>query len=586
VNRALWRAAGLAGTRPVQLSAAIACGAGAVVAAVALLATSGYLITRAAERPPILSLTVAIVTVRAFAIARAVLRYAERLASHDLAFRTLADLRVRFFARLAPLVPAGLGTLRSGDLLSRFVADVDRLQDLYLRGLAPPLVAVTTIAAIGGAATVVLPAAGVVLLTGLVLGALGLPALSAALARSVSRRQAAARAELAGDLVELLAGAPELAAYGREDEWGARLGRDEAALARVQRRDALTTGIGAAASTLVGGGLVVAVALVAVPAVQAQHLRPLLLAALVLGCLAAFEAIAPLPQSAQSLGACGEAARRLEQITDRVPPVAEPRQPVALPETGDLVVCGATVRYPGRETPVLDGVSLRLAPGARIAVVGPSGAGKTTLARLLVRFADPDGGSVTLGGVPLCDAPQGDVRRTIRLDGQEAYLFATTIAANVRVGNPGAGDDAVVAALERVGLGSWVASLPDGIETEVGEHGRAVSGGQRRRIALARTLVAPARFLVLDEPDAHLDRPAAARLLASLGADRSDGRGILAVTHTTAGLDAWDDVLVLDAGRLYAATTAQRATFEASAASATARATAGATVRSKTLGTT
>jgi thiol reductant ABC exporter CydC subunit len=546
---ALWRAARQAGTRPGRLALSVAAGAGAVLAAVALLATSGYLISRAAERPPILALAVAIVAVRTFAIARAVLRYGERLAAHDLALRTLADFRVRFFKRLAPLVPAGLGSLRTGDLLSRFVADVDRLQDLYLRGLQAPLVAAATIVAVAATAAGLLPSAGLVLLVGLVAGGVVLPWLTGAIARASGGRQAPARAVLAGDFVEIVEGAPELAVYGREADWMERLRRSEAALARVQSRDALAGGAAAGTGTLVAGGLALAVALVAVPAVHAHRLDSVLLAALVLGALAAFEAIAPLPQAAQQLGACSAAAQRLEEITDREPPVSDPPQPERLPAYGALVAVDLVVRYPGTRAPALDGVSFCLPPGGRIAVVGSSGAGKTTLAHALVRFVDPDGGAVALGGVDLRSAAQAEVRRSIRLDAQDAHLFNTTIAANVRVGNPDAGPEPVTAALGRAGLAAWIESLPFGVETEVGENGLAVSGGQRRRIALARTLVAPSSFLVLDEPAAHLDAPAAAELLELLGKARDD-QGILAITHTTAGLEAWDEILVLEAGRV------------------------------------
>jgi thiol reductant ABC exporter CydC subunit len=546
---ALWRAARLAGARPSRVAVSVACGVLAVLAAVALLGVSGYLITRASQRPPILSLTIAIVAVRSLAIGRALLRYAERLASHDLAFRTLAELRVRFFARLAPLVPAGLPPLRTGDLLSRFVADVDRLQDLYLRGLAPPLVAAGTIGIVGVTAAAFLPIAGVVLFAGLAAGAVLLPALTASLVRKSGRRQAVARAALASDLHEVITGAPELAVYGREADWGARLRRSEATLARVQTRDAFAGGFAAGAGTLVAGGLVLAVAVVAIPAVHAHRLDPVLLAALILAALAAFEAIMPLPQAAQQLSGCAVAAQRLEQITDREPPVADSPSPERLPETGKLVVSDVTFTYPGATRPALEHVSLDVRPGGRVAVVGRSGAGKTTLSHLLVRFCDPGRGTVTLGGCDLRTAAQSDVRTAIRLDGQDAHLFATTIAANVRVGNPGADDAEVLQALARAGLAGWIESLPRGIETDVGEEGFAVSGGQRRRIALARTLVAPARFLVLDEPAAHLDEAGARTLLAGLAAERDD-RGIVCITHTTAGLEEWDEILVLDQGRV------------------------------------
>ncbi len=547
---ALRRAAALVHPRRGRLALSILLGAGAILAAVTLLAVAGVLISKAALRPEILSLTVWTVSVRALAITRALLRYLERLVSHDLAFRVLADLRVRFFARLAPLVPEGLAGLRGGDVLSRFVADVDALQDLYLRALGPPLIAAVVIAVVGVAMAIVLPVGAVVLVCALVAAALVVPALAGAATRASGRRQAPARADLTAELVEVVQGAPELALAGREDDWAARVRAADARLMRTQRRDAIVAGLAMGLGGLIAGVALLGVTIAGVGATSGGTLDGVLLAAAVFVALGAFEAVTPLPDAAQRLNACAAAAQRLEEISDAPVPVVDPPDPAPLPAGGDLVAVGVSVRFTGRGDAALEDVTLRVAPGARVAVVGRSGAGKTTLARLLVRFRDPDAGAVELGGLDLRRTGQDELRHAVRLASQEAHLFTTTVRQNVLLANPDADDAAVLAALERAGLGPWIAALPLGLETNVGEEGTQVSGGQRRRIALARAFLSDARFLVIDEPTAHLDPRGARELLADLGADRSDTRGMLVISHTVEGLEAFDEIVVLDGGRV------------------------------------
>jgi thiol reductant ABC exporter CydC subunit len=525
----------------------VALGAGTVLAGAALLAVSGGLISRAAERPPVLALAVAIAAVRMLSIARAGLRYGERLASHDAALRGLSAMRVRVFRALVPLVP---GAVRSGDMLDRCVADVDRLPDVWLRGLWP--IAVAGVAGVGCvvAAAVILPVAGLVLAVVLVAGALVVPAATRAAARRAGRRQAPARAALAADLVEALHGAAELAVAGREAETVETLRADDARLAALARRDALAAALAAGGGAALAAGAMVAVVAAAVPAVANGRLDGVLLAAVGLLAFGAYEAVAPLPDSARSLDASATAAERLEEVTRAPAPVPDRAPTRPLPDGGALVAEGVTVRHAQDARPALDGVSLAVAPGARVALVGPSGAGKTTLAHALVRFLDPQAGRVTVGGCDVREVAQARLRRSVRLAGQEAYLFATTVAANVRVGDPEATDGDVMAALRRAGLGPWLAELPDGLATPVGEEAARVSGGQRRRIALARALVAAdARFLVLDEPAAHLDAPAARALLSGL-ASSPDPRGMLVITHALDGLEAYDEIVVLDRGRV------------------------------------
>lgn len=547
---ALFRAAGLARPRAAGLAGGAALGAGAIAAATALLAVSGYLISRAAEQPPMLTLLVVIVLVRVLGMARAGLRYGERLVTHDNAFRVLADLRVGFWRRLAAggTVPAG----RPGraDLLSRFVADVDALQHVYLRGLGPPVAAAIVAALAVLAAWVLLPVSALILASFLALGAIFLPLLCAIVARRAARRQAPARSELTAEIVEVLEGSAEIAAGGREADWARRVDCAEAELRAIQRTDAWVAGLAAGAGALLAGGAAAVMAGVAVPAVDSGELDGVLLAALILLTLGSFEAVAPLPEAARYLHASARAAERLEEVTAGELPVPDPVEPRPVPPGAELAVEDVAVRYADDGPWALGGVDLLLRPGLRVALVGPSGSGKSTLASLLVRLRDPDRGRITLGGIDLRELALADVRRTVRLAGQDAHLFTASIAQNVRLARPEASDPEVEGALARAGLGSFVTSLPEGIQTHVGRGGTQVSGGQRQRIALARLLLSDTRLLVFDEPAAHLDPPGARTLLRHL-AGLGEDRGVLVISHTLDGLEDYDEVIELVEGRVH-----------------------------------
>ncbi len=506
-----------------------------------LMGTAGYLISRAGERPEILSLGVAIVAVRFFGIGRPLVRYLERLASHDLALRTLVRLRVRFYERIEPLAPGGLATFRSGDLLSRMVSDVDALQNLFLRGLGPPLVALASGALLVGVSAAILPAAGVALAVGLLAGGVAVPLAAVRLGRPSGGRQAAARGELTAELVELLRSAPELAVYGREQDALARVRRADAELARLARRDAAVAGLGEAATTVVSGLTLLAVLALAVAAHRDGSLSRVLVAALALLAVAAFEAAGPLVQAARELGATVAAGERLFGLTDREPPVRDPDHPLAPPRGTPLVVLEHVgVPY----APGLDGFDLRLEPGRTVALVGPSGAGKTTVANLLLRFLDPAAGRITLDGHDLREYRQEDVRRTVAVAAQDAHLFSTSIGENVRLARPEATDQEVMDALRRARAWDWVRALPDGLDTLVGEEGRELSGGQRQRVTIARALLADAPVLVLDEPTAHLD-PETAQALVADALAAAAGRTVLLITHRPEGLDLVDEVVSL-----------------------------------------
>jgi ATP-binding cassette subfamily C protein CydC len=535
----------LAGVPRGRAALSIGLGALAVGFGVALMTTAGYLISRAAEQPPILALTTVIVVVRFLALARPLARYLERLSSHDLALRALGRIRATVYERIEPLAPAELDAFRRGDLVSRMVGDVDALQGLYLRGLGPPLVAVAVSVACVVAVAFVLPAAALALAVGLVLGGVAVPLLAARLARRAGRRQAAARGELTADLVELLRGAPELAAYGREDEALARVRDADGELLRLGRRDALVAGLADALSVLVAGLTTTCVLALAVAAQDTGSLDRVLVAALALLALSSFDAVAPLPGAARELSGTLESGQRVLALVERKPRVVDPPAPAPPPSAPVTVALeSVTARYSSAGQAALAGFNLRLEPGERVALVGPSGAGKTTVTNLLLRFLDPAQGRVTVDGVDIRALRQEDVRRTFALAGQEAHVFDSSIRENLKLAQPGATDVELHDVLRRVRLDEWVESLPEGLDTLVGEEGRGLSGGQRQRLVIARALLSDAPVLLLDEPTAHLDGATAEAVVADV-LDAAEHRSILLITHRPEGLERVDSVVTV-----------------------------------------
>jgi thiol reductant ABC exporter CydC subunit len=541
----------LALARPAagRLALATLLGAGAVGAAIGLIATSAWLISRSSQRPEESAVAVAIVGVQFFALSRGLCRYGERLVGHDAAFRVLADLRVRIYERLERLAPLGLPAFRGGELLARLVHDVDSLQDLLLRVVPPFAVALLVGAATVGAVWLMLPAAGLILLVALLLAGVSVPWLTGTLAARSEARQAAARGELTTSVVNLVEGAPELLVNGAAAAQLARAGAADAEVTRIAGASARTAGVGQGLTTLCSGLAMWGALLVGVVAVRAGTLNGVWLAGIALIPLVAFELVTGLPTATQILQRVRRAAARVFEVIDAPPPVTEPAHPVALPSSRHVLrVRGLRSRYPGATRWALDGLDLDLAPGRRVAVVGPSGAGKSTLAGVLLRLLPYEGGSVTLDGVELTDLAGEDCRRVVGLVAQDAHVFDNTIEENLRLARREATPEQLREVLAKVRLLDWIDQLPDGLSTELGERGARMSGGQRQRLAIARALLADFPILILDEPGEHLDTETADAILADLLALTRE-RATLLITHRHADLAAMDEVLVLDRGR-------------------------------------
>lgn len=546
----LARVRAVSGPRRGRLTLALLLGSLALGSAVGLMATSGWLISRASQQPPVLYLMVAVTATRAFGIGRAVFRYGERLVSHDAVLRMLADTRVAVYRRLERLAPAGLRRTRRGDLLSRLVVDVDALQDYWLRWLLPAASAAIVSAASVGFTAWLLPEAGLALAVGLVAAGVGVPLVTGAVARRAERRLAPARGVLATRVTDLLTGTAELTVAGALPARTAEARRADNTLTRIASRAATATALGDGLTALLSGLTVAATALMGAQAVADERLGGVTMAVVVLTPLAAFEAVLGLPLAVQYRQRVRRSAERVYEVLDAPEPVREPeraRQTPAAPFP--MALRGLSARHAGQRREALDGLDLTLDEGRRIAVVGPSGSGKTTLAQVLLRFLDADAGSYTLAGVDAYALAGDDVRRLVGLCAQDAHVFDSSVRENLLLARKDATEDDLRDALKRARLLDWADTLPDGLDTLVGEHGARLSGGQRQRLALARALLADFPVLVLDEPAEHLDLPTADALTADLLA-ATRGRTTLLITHRLAGLEAVDEVVVLDEGRV------------------------------------
>lgn len=486
-------------------------GVAAQLSSLGLLLTSGWLVVRAAEQPPVLYLIVAITSVRMFGVARAALRYAERLLTHDAALARGVDHRVRAYRALARAMPAA-GAMRRGDVVRTVVADVESVQDGLLRLRLPWISALVASAVTVAVVAVVLPAAGLVLAlyTGgvLLVARILVPRLAAG--GSASGAGSGAATSVAGNVTELVLAAPDLVAYGSARGRDTDVHAAVDALALQDRRRAWAGGVGSLVVLLGGAACVLATALVTADA----GLTGPLVGILVLAPIGLVDVLDTVAEAERLRPQVAAARARLTALEVAADPMPAPRAGVT-PAGFALDLQDVTL---GWRSDLVRGVTTHVDEGGVLVVTGPSGVGKSTLAATLSRLVEPRAGTVRLGGADLLDLSREQVRGLVGWMQQDAVLFDTTVRENLRVADPGADDDLLWRTLARVRLAETVASWPDGLDTVLGEGGAVLSGGERQRIALARMLLAGHRVLVLDEPTEHLDGPTARALLDDVDA--------------------------------------------------------------------
>ena len=553
-RRALRRAVGLLDLDSSRFVLAVLAGTAGMASAVALSGVAAWLIARASQMPDVVALGVAPVAVRLFGVSRSVLRYCERLVSHDTALRGMGALRTRLYEALAAARTDTVAGLRRGDVLARVGSDIDAVGDLVVRAYLP-----ATVAAVLGAVTsvgvgLVYWPAGLILATCLLLSGLGAPLATIRSARMVEQARQRQATELSAEVLAVLEGAPELMVCGRLADSMHQVASREENLVRLRDRAAVPAAIAAALDVAAMGMAVVGNLVIGVGAVAAGQLAPVWLAVIVLVPLAAFEATSALgPASVQLVRSAGAACRIVELIETAetsasagaaVCPDAR-KLPTPSAHGPRLRARNLSVGWPGGPV-VAEGIDLDLRVGSRVAIVGPSGIGKSTLLATLAGLLEPRGGTLTLDGVPPWQVARSQAAARVCLTAEDAHVFHTNVLENLRVARGDVTPAEARQLLDQAGLGDWLEALPDGVETVVGTDAATLSGGERRRLLLARALAAPAPLMLLDEPGEHLDATTADRLVADLlTVGTRQGRGTLLVTHRLSSLAHADEVLVM-----------------------------------------
>jgi ATP-binding cassette, subfamily C, bacterial CydC len=537
------------------MAAGIACGLAAIAGSIGLMAVSGWFISAAAlagislSAAPLFNFFFPSIGVRLFALLRTGARYGERILSHSATFRILEGLRIWFYTKIEPLAPARLMRHRSGDLLNRIVDDIDALDNLYLRVLSPTVVAVIIAPAvtfflwifspaIALAAFCLLAAAGV--LVSLIAARRGGP-----IGKDISARTAMMRIRI----VDGLQGVSELLVFGGESRQLEKIRRSSLGLIADQRRMSRISGVSAALLTLFSGLAVAATLYFGASLVYRGTLAGENLALTVFAVMAAFEAAAPLPGAFQYLGRTREAGKRLLEIVETEPEVVfTDRSPQGV-DGYDLALEGVCFKYSETGPVALKDVDLVVSHGERVGILGATGCGKSTLVNLLVRFWDPTTGRITLGGKDIRTLGETELRAVYSVVPQQPHLFNGSLRENLLLADSRASERDMLSALDAARLGDFVSGLPRGLDTLIGEAGKRISGGQARRLAVARAVLRDAPVWILDEPTEGLDRNTKRDLLGSLdGLTRE--RTLLLITHRLTDLDRLDRIVIFDRGRI------------------------------------
>lgn len=542
----------LALTRPYfgWMLAGVGLAALVILSNVALLAVSGWFITAMA----LSGLTGAVINyftpaaaIRGLAISRTVGRYLERLVTHEATFKLLAGLRQWFFEHLEPLAPARLQYLQGGDLLSRIRADIDSLENAYLRIFSPTLAALLAGLLMGVFLLFWSPAIALANLTGLLLAGVALPLIALKLGLHSGNAIVEARADLRQRTSETLRGMAELTLYGNPSRRIQEIQTENTALITPQRQQNRIDATSGALTGLIGQLTWLSVVVLAIGLVQSGALNGPELVMLAFFAMASFEAVAALPVAFRAYGETLSAAKRILDLVDAKPAVTEPTHPQPAPSSVAIEFNNVSLRYPDAAQNALNGLSFNLPQGQKLALRGASGSGKTSITQILLKFWDFEGGTISLGGQNLRDLSGDTVRGLCAVVSQQVHLFNTSIAANLYLAKPNATKDELFEACRAAAILDEILALPDGFETLVGEAATHLSGGQTRRIAIARALLKNAPILILDEPTEGLDALTEQAVTTALE-HLLIGRTAIIITHRPKLLTLADQILTLDRG--------------------------------------
>ena len=527
----------------------------AIISTIGLLALSGWFISAAAYA----GLTVATaqlfnffhpgIGVRLFAISRTLARYAERVVTHDVTFRILQSLRSWFYIHLEPLAPSRLMQLRSGDVLNRIVADIDVLDNLYLRVLSPSAVALLASILVVILLWLFNPPMALVVAIFLMLAGFGVPTIAMHLGGSSSHALTHNISDLRIHIVDALQGLPELLVFGAYQKQLESVKQSNLALLKSQLRMSHIRGLSNAWITILSGLAALGTLYLAVDLVNHDSLDGAALAMVTLAVMATFEAILPLPNAYQYLGQTREAGRRLLEIAQTEPHVNFPDRSIAHPRQFSVTFDKVSFRYHEQAPWALNDIDIHISAGQRVAIIGETGSGKSTLIHLLVRFWNPSSGQILLGENKIEHFGESDLRRLISAVSQKPHLFNATLKENLLLACPKASEAEMLSALNAAQLLEFVESLPDRLNTWIGEAGQLISGGQARRVAVARAFLHSAPLWVLDEPTEGLDPVTEYKMMQALK-QHTVGRTLLLLTHRLTDLDWMDQIVMLDQGRI------------------------------------
>ncbi len=516
---------------------------------IGLLMTSAWIITKAALHPNVAELQVAIVGVRFFGIARGAFRYAERLISHNITFKLLSKFRVWFYKSIEPLAPAGLSKYKKGDLLTRMVSDVESLEHVYIRVIFPPLVAIMVTILMWILFGIFNILFSIIITSALVFAGAVVPIFTTRLNKIIGRRFIEVRARLKMLSVDLAQGLTELIVYGKDKDFAHEFNALNGEYNRLQRRISFIDGLNEGLIMLLLNATIIGILLVAIPQINLHNLTGVDLAVMIVGAMASFEAVLPIPTMAQHFESSMQAAERIFELTDTEPNIVNSVVPVRNVSGHTLEFKNVNFTYPGSKYPVLSEVSFELYPEKSIAVVGASGSGKTTLVNLIARFYDVQNGKIRLGGIPISQIDIEVLRKQFAVVLQSGHIFAGTLRDNLLIANQKATDAELIDALKKANIFETFFSNHSGLDTWVGESGHQISGGERQRLEIARAILKDAPILIFDEPTSNLDSENEKLILDTI-MEISKNKSLLLITHRLVAMNKFDEIIVMRNGRI------------------------------------